>query len=216
MIIKESDYLTHVGVLGMHWHHRKEPTPKESITIKTGTTLQRLTLTKNEKNNSRHAYVSQTKNDNNKYLVEWGNRGYKIDLQVTHDIIIPLHKERVDAFIESVSKSNINKVAKGIAGLKYKNDANKFLEEYENRNAKAVSEESYRSFSSSLVSSSYNRKIFFKELEKRGYNAIIDDNDSNWTDKPIIVFKRNKNIKQKSYTPINDKMIEEAIKNVKQ
>ena len=30
MIIQESDYLSHVGVLGMRWHHRKGPTPTEN------------------------------------------------------------------------------------------------------------------------------------------------------------------------------------------
>lgn len=198
----------------MKWGVRKDKDQNYRMVIKKGATLQRLTLTKNERNNSRHVYVSQTKNDNYKYLIEWGNRGYKVDLEVTNDVIIPMYKERMSAFVNAVSKANVNKVAKDISKLKYRNDAKKFLKEWENRSVKEVTEDSYKSFASSLVSSTYNRKIFFKELKERGYNAVIDDNDAGWTNKPIIIFERNKNVKQKSVIEINDKMIDEAIKKV--
>ena len=31
------------------------------------------------------------------------------------------------------------------------------------------------------------RKPYLAELKKRGYNAVIDENDANWTNKPLII-----------------------------
>jgi hypothetical protein len=134
----------------------------------------------------------------------------KVILKVIHDIKIPNQKERVEAFISSVKKADVNKVAKDISVLKYKNDSDKFLREWENGSIKKISNESYISFISSLVTSDYNRRIYFTELKERGYDGTIDDNDADWVERPIIIFERNKNIKQIEYIPIDKEMISEA------
>jgi hypothetical protein len=183
----------------------------QKIIISKGTYLQRLTTSKNESNDERHIYVSQTKMDNDKYLVEWGNRGYRVTLEVTNDIIMPIYKERFSAFMRAIEGADVDRVANDISNLKYRNNGEKFLNEWKNRNTKEVSKESYISFISSLTSSDYNRQIFFKELKLRGYNATIDDNDAaEWTDKPIIIFERNKNIKQTECIKIDSAMIDDA------
>jgi len=185
----------------------------DKIKIQKGAHLQRLTLTRNENNNNRHIYVSKTKEDNDKYLIEWGNRGYKVILEVTNDIIIPSYKERFDIFLKVMEKVDINKVVKDISALKYRNNSEKFMNEWKNRHITKMSNESYISFISSLINSEYNREIFFKELKEYGYNATIDDNDAaEWTYRPIIIFERNKNVKQIDCIKINNEMIEDSKK----
>lgn len=218
-ILRHSYELTHYGVKGMKWgvrrYQNKDGTltkegkrrnsihaNNDDIIIKKGTLAQRLSSTDKEKDSNRYAYISFKKKDNEKYLKEWGIDGYKYTLEVTDDLIIPAYNKRVEIALKALRKSDMEKVANDIKKMRYRNTVNALVNQVKDENIKQLSDRTYKNFASSLADSEYNRKIFFDELKKNGYNAVIDDNDRGWTNTPIIVFNRKNNLKIKDVNKI--------------
>ena len=195
-----NDELHHYGVKGMKWGHHR---------IKAGTIVQRITDNKDEKKDGR-TYVSFKYLDNLKYVHAAGQElyvkysaeapnGYKVELKVTNDIIYPSYKKSMETFVKTISNNSIDKIAEGMD----KKNFETFMRGVENKTVDELIDKSYKSFSKSLMKSEHNRKIFFSELQKQGYNAVVDHNDVGWTDAPLIVFEKSNNLKQISATPIS-------------
>lgn len=213
------EVLMHHGIKGQKWGVRRGPpypigSKSGPIVLKKGTKVQRISSKAEESNNKGHAYVSQLSSDNNAYLVEMGKDAYKIDLEVTNDIIIPMYKESMDAALKAIMQADKKHVVSDVKKRADKEEGERFVKELENRKITELSDEAYRLFSTSLIDSSYNRKIFFDELKKRGYNAVIDEHDHQYMNRPIIVFERDKNLKRISSQKVTDDMQKEAEKHL--
>lgn len=204
--------IQHYGIKGMKWGIRRYQNKDGSLTsegkrrrsihantddiiVKKGTIAQRLSTIGNEANSDRHAYISFKPKDNEKYLKEWGLEGYKYQLEVTKDLVIPAYNKRVEMALKAIRNADINKVYNDVNNLRYRNAAKALIRQAKDDTVSQLTDRAYKSFASSLTESEYNRKIFFNELKKNGYNAVIDDNDRGWTDTPVIVFNRQKNLK---------------------
>ena len=208
------DELYHHGIKGQKWGVRHGPpypigSQSGSIVIKKGTKVQRLSDKPAEKNKG-HAYISQLDRDNNAYLIEMGKDMYKIDYEVTNDIIIPLYKESVNAALKAIMRADREHVISDVKKSACKDEGERFVKELGDKKVSELSDEAYRAFSVSLMNSEYNRKIFFNELKRQGYNAVIDEHDHQYVDRPIIVFERDKNLKQTGSQKVTDDMRKEA------
>lgn len=212
--------LYHYGVKGMKWGVRRYQNKDGSLTdagrkrrsihaetddivINKGTVGQRLSTIDNEQNNDRHTYVSFKRSDNEKYLKEWGLDGYKYQLKVTNDLIIPAYNKRNQLALQAIRNASLDKVYNDVNNPRYRNNAKALIRQVQDDTVIQLTDKAYKSFASSLTESEYNRKIFFDELKKNGYNAVIDDNDRGWTNMPVIVFNRKRNLATKSVTKIS-------------
>lgn len=216
---KSDEVLMHHGVKGQKWGVRRGPPypiDKQNgpIVIKKGSKVQRISSKPTEKDDESHAYVSQLERDKNAYLVEMGENAYKLTYEVQSDIVIPLYKESVNAALKAIMTADKDRVIRDVNKATDEDAGKRFVEELEDKKISELSDEAYRSFSMSLFKSEYNRKIFFDELKKRGYNAVVDEYDGQFMDRPIIVFERNKNLKQVSSEKVTKEMQKEAEKHL--
>lgn len=216
---KSDEVLMHHGVKGQKWGVRRGPPypiDKQNgpIVIKKGSKVQRISSKPTENDDESHAYVSQLERDKNAYLVEMGENAYKLTYEVQNDIVIPLYKESVNAALKAIMAADKDRVIRDVKKATDEDAGKRFVEELEDKKISELSDEAYRSFSMSLFKSEYNRKMFFDELKKRGYNAVVDEYDGQIMDRPIIVFERNKNLKQVSSEKVTKEMQKEAEKHL--
>lgn len=230
-----TDYISHFGIRGQKWGIRNGPPyplnakyTGEDIRVSKNQTLQRITAEK-EKNKG-HAYVSFKELDNLKYLAIESEKlnfkvkdpnapnGYIATLKLKEDLVIPEFQKSIDAFVESVKDMTPKELSQKLYPTNSKRDKNmrEIMEEHLSYVYKKPTSEglktAYFSFSQSLMTNSNLRKKFFDNLKKKGYNAVIDYHDAQYfTDKPVIVFDREKTIKEDvKYKKITKKMKDDA------
>lgn len=225
--------LRHYGIKGMKWGVRKDRQPtgmhkNDRIVIKKGSEVQRITKEKAEINSGK-AYISFKDLDNLSYEAQAGedglwwtanedNLGYKVKLKVTNDIIAPSYNETIDAFINIAGRTPIKELTEQVYGNKndrensyssyakkeYKEKTKQFMKDVSDLSLSEAQEHAYFAYSKALMKSPAAQKTFFDELQKRGYNAVVDHNDARGDiEAPIIVFERSKNLKQISAKPIS-------------
>lgn len=202
----------------------------DKVIIKKGASVQRVSKTNKETGTGR-TYISFKELDNLKYVAEAGhdglywtsnadNYGYKVKLKVTEDIIAPSYKETIDAFVASTKDVPVKTLAENIYGRKedkttsyakkeWKKNTKEFVNNMKHLGVDEARQNAYLAYSRSLMDSKSTQKAFFDELEKRGYNAVVDHNDAQskdgskgYYDTPLIVFERSRNLKQTSAKPI--------------
>lgn len=151
------------------------------------------------------------------------NNGFKIKLKVTDDIIAPSYNESIDAFVKSVANVPLDELTTRVFGTKddkrspyavqqFKKNTELFVNDMQHITTDECRKRAYDAYSKTLMTSKENQKAFFDELEKRGYNAVIDQNDiKNGFDSPVIVFERSNNLKAVSSTPITDRDKDNAL-----
>ncbi len=214
------------------------------VHIKKGSYVQRIS-SKAVENPTGHTYVSFKKLDNLFYEVSAGedgmlwtanydadhpndpmysNKGFKIKLKVTNDIIAPSYHESVNAFVQAFTKSAKDVPLKELVmrTVKNKDELSDFVDNLRNFSVREAQEKAYVTYAKSLVRSKENREAFFNELQKNGYNAVVDHNDgrrknsAGGTDMPLIIFERSGTIEQVSAIPITwqsqEKLTPEFIK----
>jgi len=150
-----------------------------------------------------------------KFWGAWGigneaKGGYIVSIKAKEAITSPSQKERVKAFIELMGEDVKAKNGKG-EDVSYKGrefmanswDAHKSNEE--------VALQSYRNFSLGLVNKTPLSDAYFDKLKSKGFNAIVDDNDSGkLSDAPMLIFDTGKSMERIGATVLTEESIREA------
>lgn len=195
--------------------------------LKKGTKVQRVTSLL-EKDDNGSTYVSYKNRDNKAYVSiakDWMASNYKIQMKTLSDIKIAGKKAQAKAFINMLSDTTIDELVNHTSPI-VRNSKGK--QTIDSKKARKKFEKIYKdawknqdSFDSALLefnSGLTNRRVnsnnldfrFYKELKKQGYNALVDLNDLNFAEAPIIFINRNKSLKTTKISQISDKDVEKA------
>lgn len=208
--------------------------------IKSGTTMQRITLNKNETLDN--AFYSSYKNsDKLKYKGKFGKeltdpRGvksvYNMSINTNKDVKIASRKKAVDAFKDlwendDEFRKNYNKlVDTNVKGNQFLQDNvyNKMARKIDKASSyDKVKEKAYDLFNANLANHTPENdsmaKQFYNKLKEQGYDAIIDVNDNKYsgyrTKKPVIVFNGNNKISIGDVKKMSNEEIEKTyLKNI--
>lgn len=208
--------------------------------IKSGTTMQRITLNKNETLDN--AFYSSYKNsDKSKYKGKFGKelidpRGvksvYNMSINTNQDVKIASRKKAVDAFKDlwendDEFRKNYNKlVDTNVKGNQFLQDNvyNKMARKIDKASSyDKVKEKAYDLFNANLANHTPENdsmaKQFYNKLKEQGYDAIIDVNDNKYsgyrTKKPVIVFNGNNKINISDVKKMSNEEIEKTyLKNI--
>ena len=192
----------------------------ESYTIskKSKTTFQRVG-SKDETDTGR-TYVSYKKGDNIKYIDMAGEGGiqgrYKLSLAQTSDIKVANGKAAVDAFLDVWEGSTYEELVDHMYPKEYNRKGKETPYSKQKREEKfnylinaVVDKESlnmsYKQFSKGLMNGGKITEKYFDNLSKKGYDAVIDENDKGWVENPLIIFDRSKSLRTKKVSEITTK-----------
>ena len=208
--------------------------------IKSGTTMQRITLNKNETLDN--AFYSSYKNsDKLKYKGKFGKelidpRGvksvYNMSINTNQDVKIASRKKAVDTFKDlwendDEFRKNYNKlVDTNVKGNQFLQDNvyNKMARKIDKSPSyDKVKEKAYDLFNANLANHTPENdsmaKQFYNKLKEQGYDAIIDVNDNKYsgyrTKKPVIIFNGNNKISVSDVKKMSNEEIEKTyLKNI--
>lgn len=204
--------LYHIGVLGMKWGVRKKVetstnTRKDAFVLKKGTTIHRTTYNQNEVNKG-HAYATFKPKDAKGYafrqkLFSGGKITYDMSMKAKENLISPSKKERVETFVNLMLKDpdfvKAHQTQKAMYTLMKTPEKKTEIEQ----NIKKLQRE-YEMFAVELGGNETLRQKYFAELNKKGYNMIIDDADAAVvSNSPIVIFDRGKSLEIVQVNTVN-------------
>ena len=183
-------------------------TKKDSFVLKKGTTIHRSTYNTEDANREGHAFATFKTKDAKGYarrnkLFSGGKKTFDLEMIAKEDLISPSKKERIDTFVNLMLtdpkfKEAYQKQKQTYQLLKDPSKAKKI-----EQTVKGIQRE-YSLFTVSLGGSADLRDRYFSELNKKGYNMIIDDADAEIiADSPIIIFDRQKSLEVISINEVN-------------
>jgi hypothetical protein len=215
--MEDKYFLEHYGIKGMRWGFRKQKKfGTKVLTLRKGTEIHRLA--NDLEKHSGHAYASYKKDDVMSYRAFLGRPG-SFDLRYTlkESLISPSERTRVETAVklminDPVIRREVAEYAKNTRILKFiPMNIDKKADSYTKLNTNSKKDKAYMDFSCSLVTSEKNRKAYIKELQRLGYNMVIDDSDARTvTSSPIIIFDRGRSLNLPDVTKLTQKDIEEA------
>ena len=186
----------------------------DGIRIKKGAVVQHVMSTPTKDLTNRdYLFVAATEADKKNYggffaaLTKYRNdaeKMYKMEMTAMTDLVSPSRKERVDTFIE-IYKENPAKVGQQLAEFNKRNYAGQYKEsveeltkKYSHMSMRELKNMGYYTYANSWFDQEAGTlKDMRAKLEKKGYNAIIDDNDKRsfvQSEAPLIVFNIMENL----------------------
>lgn len=184
------------------------PLGDKGIRIRQGAIVQHVMSTPvKDLTNRDYLFVAATEADKKNYggffaaLTKYRNhvdKMYKMSMTATHDLVSPSKKERVNTFIEiykedpvCVSRQLAEFNKRNYAG-QYKESVDDLVKKYSQMTMRQLKGMGYYVYANSWFDPEAGTLTDMRsKLEKRGYNAIIDDNDKRsfvQSEAPLIVF----------------------------
>lgn len=224
------DYIVHHGVKGQKWGIRRYQDYdghliKDRYVLKAGTSLTRYSKHKDERKHIYGKYVSQSKRDQNNYLVDavFDRLGfkshknlYKIKISTIDNASVRNGRAMVEDVLSKIGDKKVNEAFDNLVRIGYVDAAlstksKMFNDEDDHKTNYHIQENRAK------VAKSINKymKDHLKDIEKeyadKGYDAIIDPEDYMWDyDTPMILLN-DKKFKEVLRKPI-PKSVEEKIR----
>ena len=175
------------------------------IHVPKGTIFSRLTAYENEDMDGR-LYTTFTEDDNNKYRGIYGpalrqrtgNRQLFIsNMEMGDAVRSPSHRKRVEIYAE---------LRRELAGDP---DTPAFRKYHAD-----LALHHYNGFARQLVTKNEISERYFKKVQEKGYNALLDDNDAGQlSDLPMILLQPKSMVTSRRFEPLTPKVEREARKN---
>lgn len=180
----------------------------KGIVVQKGSVVQHVMSTPvKDMSNRDYLFVAATAADKKNYggffaaLTKYRNnvdQMYKMEMTAMTDIVSPSKKERVNTFLQ-IYKEDPVKVATQLAEFnkrnyagQYKESTEQLVKKYSNMSTRQLKKMGYYTYANSWFDPEAGTlKDMRGKLEKKGYNAIIDDNDKRsfvQSQAPLIVF----------------------------
>lgn len=188
--------------------NKKVNTRKDAFTLKKGSHIHRSTYDPEDANRDGHAFATFKMKDAKGYasrnkLFSGGKKTFDLSMIAKEDLISPSKKERINTFIELMINDPKFKEAYQAQKQTYQLIKNPNKAKKIDQTIKGLEKE-YEMFAVSLGGNEELRKRYFSELNKKGYNMIIDDADAAIiANSPIIVFDRQKSLEVVSINEVN-------------
>ncbi|AVO25256.1 hypothetical protein PBI_GRAVY_15 [Gordonia phage Gravy] len=131
---------------------------------------------------------------------------YQVELEAKKRLAMPSQKVRVETFIETIQTPT---------GRQWMKD-NGYKDEITELNAKEQGLKAYKKFNKYAGDQdSALNKAYFDNVKKKGYDALIDDNDAGiWSKKPVILLNAQSNAKITNVRQLSADEINQAQRNV--
>lgn len=187
--------------------------------IRKGHTLKRVVRGVDENALSGRLYVAKNKKDAEMYratipyIQAKGKAGartyhtvYQMEMKTKRKLSMPSQKERVDAFIDQLNTPG---------GKKWLSD-NGYKGEIDELNKKEIGLRYYQRFNKYAGNQAVKfNDQYFNEIKRRGYDALIDDNDAGiWSREPTILLSPKGTVTVTNVRQLTAEEINSAQKNV--
>lgn len=184
------------------------PMNDKGIRLSKGAIVQHVMSTPTKDLSNRdYLFVAATAADKKNYggffaaLTKYRNNAdkmYKMEMTALNDIVSPSKKERVNTFLE-IYKEDPVKVSRQLAEFnkrnyagQYKESVDELVDKYSHMSMRELKKMGYYTYANSWFDPEAGTLTDMRaKLEKKGYNAIIDDNDKRsfvQSQAPLIVF----------------------------
>lgn len=188
--------------------NKKVNTRKDSFILKKGSHIHRSTYDSEDANRDGHAFATFKMKDAKGYasrnkLFSGGKKTFDFSMIAKEDLISPSKKERINTFVELMLNDPKFEEAYIAQKQTYQLIKNPNKSKKIDKTVKGLQKE-YEMFVVGLGGNEKLRKRYFSELNKKGYNMIVDDADAAIiADSPIIVFDRQKSLEVVSINEVN-------------
>ena len=209
------DYIVHHGVKGQKWGIRRYQDYdghliKDRYVLKAGTSLTRYSKHKDERKHTYGKYVSQSKRDQNHYLVDavFDRLGfkshknlYKIKISTIDNASVRNGRAMVEDVLSKIGDKKVNEAFDNLVQIGYVNaalstKAKMFNDDYDHKTDYHIQD---------------HLKDIEKEYSDKGYDAIIDPEDYMWDYETPMILLNDKKFKEVLRKPI-PKSVEEKIR----
>ena len=190
------------------------------VHVPKGTVFSRLTAYKDEDMEGR-LYTTFTEDDNNKYRGIYGpalkSRTGSRELYISHmemgeSVRSPSHRKRVEIYRDMLMELDAHK--RGTQFVEYEDSGRLVTRTRDDAyyNNRALKE--YNTFARQLVVKNPISDLYFKKVQERGYNALVDDNDAGQlADLPMILLKPKSMVSNRRFEPLSRDIEKKARKN---
>lgn len=140
-------------------------------------------------------------------------QSYDVTMKTTRKLMLPSDKERVNAFMEVLAQPLINVPGHNapMTGRQFL-EANGYKKQFKNKtDQEAVFSAYYQLLRTQGDRSSPINQAYFSNLQKKGFNAILDENDAGrYSQEPLIILDANKSVKATSIRRLTADEINQA------